>query len=290
MMFIPLLGALAVSLSPSAISPASTPVQIVAQAIDSTAILMTRARALARLGNSAEAMATYHAAALRADGPDAWALFRRDLALVAAPRELTLWDEAAPAVRPSIVLAFWRDRDSSSGLAEGARFAEHVRRLDVALAEYRIAPKRGRPPIIRASTTMSADAYDRNAGVGSPIRDYIPTQGELDDRGVIFVRHGEPDARRLGAGTSIESWIYLRDSGPLVVYFTEALFDGSSGNTMLVAAPPVSAYTSVCDFDRAACTMASRLTPAPVEQRERLRQRTLAAIRELTTTDGVRTP
>lgn len=290
MNLIPLLGALAVSLGPSATSPASAPPPVVAPAVDSTAILMTRARALARLGHPAEAMATYYAAALRADGPDDWALFRRDLALVAAPRELTLWDEAAPAARPAMVLAFWRDRDSSAGLDEGGRFAEHVRRLDVALAEYRVAPKNGRPPIIRASASMSADLYDRNAGVGSPIRDYIPTQGELDDRGVIFVRHGEPDARRFGAGTSIESWIYLRDSGALVVYFTEALFDGSSGNTVLVAAPPVSAYASVCDFDRAACTMASRLTQAPIEQRERLRQRTLAAIRELTTTDGVRTP
>lgn len=290
MMMIPLLGALAVSLSPSATPPTIAPVPPVAQRIDSTAILMTRARALARLGNAAEAMATYHVAALRADGPDDWALFRRDLALVAAPRELTLWDEATPATRPSMVLAFWRGRDSSAGLSEGERFSEHVRRLDFALAEYRVAPKNGRPPIIRTSGTMSADLYDRNAGIGSPIRDYIPTQGELDDRGVIFVRHGEPDARRLGAGTSIESWIYLRESGPLVVYFTEALFDGSSGNTALIAAPPVSAYASVCDFDRVACTMASRLTQAPVEQRERLRQRTLAAIRELTTTDGVRTP
>lgn len=289
MILIPL-GALVMSLPPSAILPAVASPPLVAPVVDSTALLLARARALARIGHPAEAMATYYAAALRADGPDDWALFRRDLALVAAPRELTLWDEAAPAARPSMVLAFWRDRDGRSGLAEGERFAEHVRRLDVAAAEYRIAPKRGRPPVIRTSATMSADGYDRTAGVGSPIRDYIPAQGELDDRGVIFVRHGEPDARRLGAGTSIESWIYLRDGGPLVVYFTEALFDGSSGNTMLVAAPPVSAYASVCEFDRAACTLASRLTQAPVEQRERLRQRTLAAIRELTTTDGVRAP
>lgn len=290
MILIPLFGALVMSLPPSAILPAVASPPLVAPVVDSTALLLARARALARIGHPAEAMATYYAAALRADGPDDWALFRRDLALVAAPRELTLWDEAAPAARPSMVLAFWRDRDGRSGLAEGERFAEHVRRLDVAAAEYRIAPKRGRPPVIRTSATMSADGYDRTAGVGSPIRDYIPAQGELDDRGVIFVRHGEPDARRLGAGTSIESWIYLRDGGPLVVYFTEALFDGSSGNTMLVAAPPVSAYASVCEFDRAACTLASRLTQAPVEQRERLRQRTLAAIRELTTTDGVRAP
>jgi hypothetical protein len=263
---------------------------VAAQAVDSAAILMTRARALARQGHAAEAMATYYAAALRADGPEDWALFRRDIALVAAPRELTLWDEAAPSARPALVLAFWRDRDGSAGAGEGARFVEHVRRLDVALAEYRVRPSRGRPPIIRTSSVMSADLYDRTAGVGSPIRDYIPAQGELDDRGVIFVRHGAPDARRLGAGTAIESWIYEREGGALVVYFTEALFDGSSGNTVLVAAPPVAAYTSVCEFDRAACTMASRLTPAPVEQRERLRQRTLAAIRELTSTDGMRAP
>jgi hypothetical protein len=257
---------------------------------DSTAALIGRARALARLGQEAEAMRTYHAAALHADGADEWALFRRDLALVAAPSELTLWDRATPASRPAMILAFWRDRDVRDSLAEGGRFAEHVRRVDVALTEYRVQPKRGKMPVVRTSSFGGADRYDRALGVGSPIRDYIPAQSELDDRGVIFVRHGAPDARRLGAGTLIESWIYERPNGPLVVYFTESLFDGSSGNTALVAAPPISAYASVCDFDRLACTMSARLTEPPAEQRERLRQHTLAAIRELTTTDQARAP
>ncbi len=267
------------------VSPAA-----VAPQPDSAAMLVTRARALARLGQPAEAMATYYAAALHADGADDWALFRRDLALVAAARELTVWDRAAPERRPALVLAFWQDRDARDGLAEGGRFAEHVRRLDIALAEYRVQPKRGKPPIVRTAASSGADLYDRSAGIGSPIRDYVPGQGELDDRGVIFVRQGAPDARRLGAGTLIESWIYERPGGPLVVYFTESLFDGSSGNTALVAAPPVAAYASVCEFDRMACTMSARLTHVPTEQRERMRQHTLAAIRELTTTDQARTP
>jgi hypothetical protein len=275
-------------LSPPADRPAPTAVDHPSP--DSTAVLIGRARALARLGQGAEAMRIYHAAALRADGADEWALFRRDLALVAAPSELTLWDRATPATRPAMILAFWSDRDARDSLPEGGRFVEHVRRVDVALAEYRVQPKRGKMPLVRTSASGGADRYDRAAGIGSPIRDYVPAQGEIDDRGVIYVRHGAPDARRLGAGTLIESWIYERASGPLVVYFTESLFDGSSGNTALVAAPPITAYASVCDFDRAACTMSARLTEAPVEQRERLRQHTLAAIRELTTTDRARTP
>lgn len=250
---------------------------------DSSALLFSKARELARTGHAKGALEAYHAAALVADGPEDWSRFRRDIAWIATPKELTLWDNAAPSERPAQVLAFWNERDDRDGLGSGARFAEHVRRLDVALTTYRIRPKRGKAPIIRTSSAQPNDQYDAAMGLGSPLRDYLPGQGELDDRGVVFVRQGEPVARRYTSDSRVESWVYARDGKTVAVFFTEALFDGASGNTMLVAAPPAGAYYAVCDFDRAFCS-----TSGAIEQREKLRQRTLSAIRTLTTTDSAK--
>ncbi|MBK9550356.1 MAG: hypothetical protein IPO52_14945 [Gemmatimonadetes bacterium] len=251
-----------------------------AAAADSSAVLFSRARELARAGHPSEALAAYHAAAVRADSPDDWARFRRDIAWIATPKELTVWDATATTDRPAQLLAFWNERDVRDGLATGGRLAEHVRRLDVALAEYRIRPKRGRSPIIRTASTVPSDMYEREVGIGSPLRDYLPGQGELDDRGVIFVRQGEPVARRYTSDSRVEGWVYAREGKTVAVFFTEALFDGSSGNTMLVASPPSSAFFVVCDFDRTFCG-----NSGAIEQREKLRQRTIGAIRALTTTD-----
>lgn len=251
-----------------------------ATVLDSSAVLFSKARELARAGHPSEALEAYHAAALRADGPEDWSRFRRDIAWIATPKELTVWDKASPTERPVQLLAFWNERDARDGLPTGARFAEHVRRLDYALANYSIRPKRGRSPIIRTASAQPSDGYERNVGLGSPLRDYLPAQGELDDRGVIFVRQGEPVARGYTSDSRVESWVYARDGKTVAVFFTEALFDGSSGNTMLVAAPPAGAYFTICDYDQAFCSPSGA-----IEQREKLRQRTIAAIRTLTTTD-----
>lgn len=280
MLLLPALLGLALAIPTLSPVPPSPVASRAALTQDSSAILFSKARELARAGHPAEGLATYHSAALRATSADDWARFRRDIAWIATPRELTVWDATATTDRPAQLLAFWNERDARDGLATGGRFAEHVRRLDVALAEYRIQPKRGRSPIIRTASAAPADRYDREVGIGSPLRDYLPGQGELDDRGVIFVRQGEPVARRYTADSRIEGWVYAREGKTVAVFFTEALFDGSSGNTMLVAAPPSGAYFVVCDFDRAFCG-----NSGAIEQREKLRQRTIGAIRALTTTD-----
>ncbi|MEO5800882.1 MAG: hypothetical protein ABIZ70_15140 [Gemmatimonadales bacterium] len=243
---------------------------------DSSPILFARARAQARLGEPVAAMASYEAGVRAAESPADWALYRRDLAWVATRRELTSWDKASPAERPALVRAFWSERDSRDGLSEGGRLAEHVRRLDVAVDQFRIHPRHGKTPITRASLASFG---------GSSLRDYIPTQGELDDRGVIFVRQGVPDAKVLSASPSVESWVYQRDNRTLVVHFAESTYGGSSGNGVLIATPPPSTFASICEVDQESCRIAAQGIFATPEMREHFRQRALAAIKALTTTD-----
>jgi hypothetical protein len=279
-MFLVALLALAVALPSHPVSPRPRDSRPEAPSADSSALFFARARDLARAGRPAEALLAYQQAAIRADGPEDWARIRRDLAWIAAPKELTVWDHASPATRPALTLAFWSERDHRDSLESGGRLAEHVRRVDVAMARYRISPKRGRAPMMRVSSAapLTNSAYE--IGLTSPLRDYVPGQGEIDDRGVIFIRQGEPTARRFTGTTAMESWVYERDGKPLVVHFADALFDGSSGATMLVAAPSVGTLHALCDLDNSLCGPFGSL-----DQQERRRQRALATIRELTSTD-----
>ncbi|MBA2290975.1 MAG: hypothetical protein H0W15_00820 [Gemmatimonadales bacterium] len=252
---------------------------------DSTAVLFARARESARDGRSAEAIRYYLAGARAAGQPAEWDLYRRDLSWVATTAEMKAFGSLGDAARIDWIRDFWASRDARDGLAAGGRFAEHVRRIDIAVAEYAIDPKRGKVPVARGANS-SGSAFDLTVGAGSPLRDFVPRQGQVDDRGTILIRHGEPDARAT-AGSGIESWVYDREEGDnLVVHFSQNVFDGSSGNTTLIAAPPVPALEALCGLDSASCSVAQRVGGAAPERRERLRQRALAAIRELTTTES----
>ncbi len=252
---------------------------------DSTAELFARARESARDGRTADAMRYYLAGARVARQPGDWDLYRRDLSWVATTAELKDFGSLGDAARIDWIRDFWTARDARDRLAAGGRFAEHVRRIDIAVVEYAIHPKRGKVPVARVANS-SGSAFDLTVGSASPLRDFVPRQGQVDDRGTIFIRHGEPDAR-VAVNSGIESWVYEREDGDnLVVHFSQNVFDGSSGNTTLIAAPPVSALEALCGFDGASCSVAQRFGGAAPERRERLRQRALAAIRELTTTES----
>ncbi len=282
-----LLAAAVVATLPPALNETftSTAPYTISVAPDSTAELFARARESARDGRSADAIRYYLAGARVARQPAEWDLYRRDLSWVATPAEMKDFGSRGDATRVDWIRDFWATRDVRDGLAAGGRFAEHVRRLDIAVAEFPIHPKRGKVPVARVANGGTS-AFDLTVGSGSPLRDFVPRQGEVDDRGAIFIRHGEPDAR-VAANSGIESWVYERDDGDnLVVHFSQNVFDGSSGNTTLIAAPPVPALEALCGFDSASCSVAQRFGGAAPERRERLRQRALAAIRELTTTES----
>src|SRR5690606_7246633 len=96
---------------------------------------------------------------------------------------------------------FFEHRDDDELHPRGQRLAEHYRRLDVARRNYRLVSDR------------------RQYGIAER---YRSTQSEYDDRGVIYVRHGEPSqiVRYNAAGIEPnESWLYRRESGNLLFHF-----------------------------------------------------------------------
>lgn len=129
------------------------------------------------------------------------ALIRADLATIFADSTLEAFDQAGPDERLALVRDFWQRRDDDELHPRGGRVAEHYRRLDVARRSYRLVSE------------------NRQYGIAER---YRSGQSEYDDRGVIYIRHGEPDERSQYNAPGIEpneSWLYRRESGDLLFHF-----------------------------------------------------------------------
>lgn len=139
--------------------------------------------------------------ALAASDSTTVALVREDLAILLPDSVVAAYDATQGEDRATLVREFFEHRDDDELHPRGQRLAEHYRRLDVARRNYRLVSDR------------------RQYGIAER---YRSTQSEYDDRGVIYVRHGEPDeiVRYNAAGIEPnESWLYRRESGNLLFHF-----------------------------------------------------------------------
>ena len=109
--------------------------------------------------------------------------------------------------------AFWGDRDRLELRREGERLREHYRRLQYARLHFPL--------------TISRRFYGR-------LDAYRSGNSGLDDRGVIYIRHGEPSTRLrpfvFGAMPN-ESWRYVRAEGDLLLHFS-AGWDHNGGGDL----------------------------------------------------------
>jgi GWxTD domain-containing protein len=143
--------------------------------------------------------AYYEGAAL--DDPVVVDQYRADLSLVANDSALAEFNANSGERRVAFLHRFWGRRDRASLLQDGERLREHYRRLYYARRNFQLA-----------STNRHYDIVER---FRSGSQDY-------DDRGLIYIRHGEPTARaRYNApGMQLnESWQYARAGGDLIFHF-----------------------------------------------------------------------
>lgn len=128
-------------------------------------------------------------------------LARQDMMPILPDSTLIAFDRSTAAERASLLRTFWAQRDADALHPPGARLAEHFRRLDFAQRVYRLVSER-----------RQFDIAER----------FRSGQVEYDDRGVIYIRHGEPDARAQYATVGVEpneSWLYHREDGDMVLHF-----------------------------------------------------------------------
>jgi tetratricopeptide (TPR) repeat protein len=162
------------------------------------------ARELAVLERPESAAAWCEAALRRPLTAEFRAELRRDLRWTAAAGELAEFDAASPESVAGWVRGFWSRRDVIDARRPGARLVEQFRRYRYARTTYRLVSRH------------------RHYDITDAFRD--TSQQELDDRGVIYMRHGEPDARAFSSGPGpdrSESWLYRRPPGEsdLVFHF-----------------------------------------------------------------------
>lgn len=124
--------------------------------------------------------------------------YRDDIVSIASERELQAFDRATGPTRVEVLRRFWSRRDAADLRKPNDRLREHYRRLYHARRTFPLYLP-GRPDARIASADLP-----------------------VDDRGLVYVRHGEPDDRvqlsTLGVEPN-ESWRYARDEGDMVVHF-----------------------------------------------------------------------
>jgi hypothetical protein len=211
---------------------------LAAQTTDSGVGLLERATALHAEGRGGDARDALLAGAAHSGG-DAGALaYRTFLSLVATPDELADWDATAVADRAEWLRRFWLARDIRSGVGEWERLSEHFRRLAVATQSY------------------ARDVRGATVGTLDEVRNEFRMPVPFDDRGRIYVRHGEPDDRLLTfAGQAYEVWRYRDVDGGLVLFFREDDLDGAVGAGTLVDLPGLSPVQidQLCGARRGIC-------------------------------------
>jgi GWxTD domain-containing protein len=142
----------------------------------------------------------YYAAAA-SDDPATVAGLRADLAPIASDSVLREFDGQTGVHRAAYLRRFWSERDRAELRAQGERLREHYRRLFYARKNFQLT------------------ALNRHYDI---VERYRSGSRDFDDRGVIYIRHGEPSSRAAYAAPGLEpneSWRYDRPEGELIFHF-----------------------------------------------------------------------
>ena len=199
-------------------------------------------------------------AAAAADSTDAlWA----QVAAIARPAERERYRALPPEGRPAFYRAFWAYRDPNLFTPQNERIGEHFRRRAEARRRFHL-----REPL---ALYHHSATYRRNVSASGPgalpelaeLEPLVLVPGrnlpdQLDDRGLAFLRHGEPDRRNV-LSLDEETWHYGGDP-PLELRFARVL--GPAPMTDMIFRPPTGSHLEAVAL--AMATDRSSL-PAPLE-------------------------
>jgi tetratricopeptide (TPR) repeat protein len=227
---------------------------------DSGLGLLEQARSLYVRGDTGPATTAYYRGA-SVQTPLGRESYRRDVAWVATPEELAAFDVVPADSVGSFVRGFWAKRDAEDLRAPGERLAEHVRRWRYVFEHFQLSARaEGTPqangadcapnPNLKAVRMPSNVAELRAVPLEVALFEpgiYAATwrgKRQVDDRGLIYMRHGEPDMRAAyhGAKTMThpdESWRYHTPSGTLIFHFCGSMALGTQAPTTLVEMLPL---------------------------------------------------
>jgi GWxTD domain-containing protein len=172
--------------------------------------LLELARTRLALGQADGEAPYYEGASL--DDPLVVAEYRADLEILAGA-DLREFDSLKGQARAAYLHQFWSERDHWELRPDGERLREHYRRLLFARTHFPL--------------TISRRFYGR-------LDAYRSGNNEVDDRGIIYIRHGEPADRLRPFVFGVmpnESWRYVRAEGDLLFHFS-AGYDSNGGGDL----------------------------------------------------------
>ncbi len=161
--------------------------------------LLEVARTLFLLGRF-DGMAPYYEGSSTDDSTTV-AGYRSDLATIASDSVLLEFDQQRGARRTQYLKGYWGQRDRIELRSDGERLREHYRRLFYARKNFQLT-----------SNNRHYDIVER----------YRSGSRDFDDRGVIYIRHGDPSSRASYAAPGLEpneSWRYSRADGDMIFHF-----------------------------------------------------------------------
>jgi hypothetical protein len=218
---------------------------------DPAIVAIEAARALAAMGRIDSAALAYQSG-MNAVSSQGRIAYREDLAWAATPDELVQFDSLATDSVGIWVALFWRQRDALEMRSDGERLREHLRRWVYGHQKFLVHRPDDAP--IHSEGQRDNDQWNVMQGtdpflsmvlssvaLNSPgWKLYHRTQWEVDDRGAIYIRHGEPTKKVSDpSGPPNESWLYQRATDRPIFHFLGSHALGTTAATTLVASLPM---------------------------------------------------
>lgn len=155
-------------------------------------------------GDEVAGAETYFEGLRGADTESALAPFYGDVEPLLTPGELESWRGRTTGGKRDFLLAWWNARDPRPLSTGHARWAEQQRRIQVARDVYR-----WRRPLDK-ERLIALEGRDS----GLPAVEIRLDGRPLEDRGAVYLRHGEPDDRQRPGSDECVFWYYHRDELP----------------------------------------------------------------------------
>jgi hypothetical protein len=172
----------------------------IATGADAAAAHHQAARALLRIAGREDEGAQEYFAGLKNPARAEVLDYFEELRGIATPGELAQLARLPVNSAESWIRSFWEMHAAMSAISVPQRLATHFRRLAHAESFYRRKQNFGAP-------ALNALLFDR-------------PESPFDDRGVVYIRHGEPDDVIYTSRT--QSWVYTNDADkPLLFHFTD---------------------------------------------------------------------
>ena len=250
--------------------------QYLDRSTDSATAYLEIARASSALGHEADANAAYFAGAGQLTTPAGRAAYHQDIAWVATDAELVAFDSLPSTQLQRWIVRFWAKRDASELAAPGAVLAEHFRRWRYVFQNFQVVGRKDGvnfgayepDPLVTEIRNSAFTDYVRfdNAGV-FPATSH--GQRIIDDRGVIYMRHGTPDkVARQGA---FMAWKYFTTTGALIFQFAPSSVLGMQAPTTLTGQFPLSSklFDAMMGLDSRYALIAGQLREVSQSQHTR---------------------